>query len=151
MIKKRVSQYVFFCSITLFIVVVMLSCGNNKMQLIAKKWKIETINIPGQDSMVAKMDSAKKAFVQAELKQMKDSTSFIFTKDGKFIFDLGNTKSEGKFKFSKDEKQIITKADNDKKEESVIVDTLTKDKLVLKQKDYSGNEITMTLVPADKE
>ncbi|MEY4875170.1 MAG: hypothetical protein RL708_319 [Bacteroidota bacterium] len=150
MIKKRVSLYVFFSSIALFIIIAMLSCGNNKIDLISKKWKIENIIIPGQDSMIAKMDSAKKVSVQADLKRMKDSTSFIFTKEGNFVFDLGNTKSEGKFQFSKDEKQIITKVNNEKKEESVIVDTLTKDKLVLKQKDYSGNEIIMILVPSEK-
>ena len=59
--NKQISKSVFIFSIALFFVFAILSCGNKNMELIAKKWKLEKIEMPGQDSMIAKMDSVSAA------------------------------------------------------------------------------------------
>lgn len=133
-----------------FAVLTFLACNKSKKELIVNKWKIQEIIIPGQDEMIAKMDSAQKASTIAELKQMKDNTTFIFNKDSTYEFDLGYTKAEGIYTISSDEKKILTKAKGESKAESVFIDTLTNDKLVIKQKDYTGKEITIKLVHKNK-
>ena len=73
------------------------------------------------------------------------------TKEGKYTLDMGFAKSEGTFKISDDGKNLITKEvrdGKDGKEETMGILTLTADKFVSTQKDPSGKEVTMTLVPA---
>jgi len=144
--KIKTSKYLLICSILFFATITFLACNKSKKELIVNKWKIEEIIIPGQDEMIAKMDSAQKASTIAELKQMKDNTTFIFNKDSTYEFDLGYTKAEGIYTISSDEKKILTKAKGESKSESVFIDTLTNNKLVIKQKDYTGKEITIKLV-----
>jgi hypothetical protein len=146
MTKKKISKYLLLCSITFFAVTVFLACNHTKKELIVNKWRIEEIIVPGQNEMIAKMDSAQKASTLADLKQMKDNATFIFNKDSTYVFDLGYTKAEGVYKLSDDEKKILTKAEGESKSESVFIETLTKDKLTIKQKDYTGKEITIKLV-----
>jgi hypothetical protein len=76
--KIKTSKYLLICSIIFFATITFLACNKSKKELIVNKWKIEEIIIPGQDEMIAKMDSAQRASTIAELKQMKDNTTFIF-------------------------------------------------------------------------
>ena len=147
--NKQVSKSVFIFSIALFFVFAILSCGNKNMELIARKWKLEKMEIPGQDSMVAKMDSSEKAMYVEGMKQMIEKSAFVFTKEGKFTVDMGFAKSEGTFKISDDGKSLITKeSGKEAKEETMSIIALTTDKLVASQKDPSGKPVTMTLIPA---
>ena len=82
--NKQISKSVFIFSIALFFVFAILSCGNKNMELIAKKWKLEKIEMPGQDSMIAKMDSVSKSMYDSMMKQMIEKSSFVFTKEGKY-------------------------------------------------------------------
>jgi hypothetical protein len=144
--KTNISKYLLVCSILFFVTIAFLACNKSKKELIVNKWKIEEIIIPGQDEMISKMDSAQKASIIAELKQMKDNTTFVFNKDSTYEFDLGYTKAEGIYMISNDEKKILTKANGESKSESVFIDTLTNERLIIRQKDYSGKEITIKLV-----
>ena len=150
--NKQITKSVFIFSIALFSVFTILSCGNKNMQLIAKKWKLEKMDIPGQDSMIAMMDSAQRPMVQEMMKQMIEKSSFVYTKDGKFTVDMGFAKQDGTFKISDDGKTITTtevKEGKEGKPETMNIETLSDDKLVLGQKDpASGKTIKMFLIPA---
>jgi Lipocalin-like domain len=137
-------------SVALFISfsAIMFSCGNKNMEYVSKKWKLDKMEIPGQDSMIAKMDSTQRSLYESMMKQVKEKSSFIFGKDGKYTVDMGYTKEEGTFKFSDDGKTMLTKDAKGDKEQSVNVVELTADKFVSSQKDPSGKTITMYLVPA---
>jgi hypothetical protein len=149
--NKQISKSVLIFSIALFSVFAILSCGNKNMELIAKKWKLEKMEMPGQDSMIAKMDSMSRAMYDSMMKQMIEKSSFAFTKEGKFTVDMGFAKSEGTFKISDDGKSLTTKEMKDGKEgkeEIMTIVVLSNDKFVSTQKDPSGKLVTMTLVPA---
>ncbi len=121
------------------------------MELIAKKWKLEKMEMPGQDSMIAQMDTTQRNMYNAMMTQMIEKSSFTFTKEGKFTVDMGFAKSEGTFKISDDGKSLTTKEMKDgkeSKEEMMTIVTLSNDKFVSTQKDPSGKSVTMTLVPA---
>ena len=119
------------------------------MELIAKKWKLEKMEMPGQDSLIAQMDTTQRNMYNAMMKQMIEKSSFTFTKEGKFTIDMGFAKSEGTFKISDDGKSLLTKGNNSKdaKEETMTIVILSNDKFVSAQKDPSGKLVTMTLVP----
>jgi uncharacterized membrane protein YgaE (UPF0421/DUF939 family) len=102
MINKQVSKAILGVSVVFLAVATIFSCKQSNIDLISNKWKIEEIEISGQTEMLSKMDSSAKANYQKQMDDMKKNTSFIFTKDGKFEFDLGASKSSGIFKFTKD-------------------------------------------------
>ncbi len=149
--KKKLSQVLLVSSLAIFVVISIVSCGNKNVELISKKWKIESMNIAGQDSELAHMDSMRRAMYESMMTQMKEKSSFSFSKDGKFTVDMGFAKSDGTFKISEDGKTLTTTEMKDGKpgkEESITIGELTADKFVMVQKDPSGKDVTVTLVPA---
>lgn len=149
--KKQISRYVFISSVALFIAIAIISCGNKNLELLAKTWKLEKMEIPGQDSMIAKMDTTQRVMYESMMKQMIEKSSFAFTKEGKFVVDMGFAKSEGTFKLSDDGKKLTTtetKEGKPGKEESITVQELSATKFVMAQKDPMGKEVILTLVPA---
>ncbi|MEY2828200.1 MAG: hypothetical protein RIQ33_58 [Bacteroidota bacterium] len=146
MINKQVSKAILAVSIVFLMVVTIFSCKPSNIDLISNKWKIEQIDVSGEAKMLSKMDSLGKANYQKQMDEMKKNTSFTFTKDGKFEFDLGSSKSSGIFKFTKDGSKIITKSIDQQKEESVDVELLNNEKMILKQKDAVGSVVKMTLI-----
>jgi hypothetical protein len=149
--KKKISVVVFTASIAIFIALSIASCGNKSKDNIAQNWKLESMNIPGQDSLIASMDSAQRPMYQAMMKQMIEKSAFNFTKDGKFTVDMGFVKSEGTYKISDDGQHLSTTEmmeGKPSKAETVDIAELTATKFVMKQKDPSGKVVTMTLVPA---
>ena len=149
--KKKLSQILLVSTLAIFTVIGIVSCGNKKVEMISKKWKMESMNIAGQESMIASMDSTSRAMYENMMVQMKEKASFTFTKDGKFTVDMGFAKSDGTYKISDDGKTLTTTDMKDGKagkEETMTIETLAADRFVMKQKDPSGKDVTLTLVPA---
>lgn len=149
--KKKLSQILLVSALAIFTVIGIVSCGDKNVDMISKKWKMKSMDIDGQASMLASMDSTSRAMYENMMVQMKEKASFTFSKDGKFIVDMGFAKSDGTYKISKDGKTLTTvdmKDGKAGKEETMSIEVLSADKFVMKQKDPSGKDVTLVLVPA---
>ena len=112
--------------------------------MIARKWKLEKMDSPFQDSMLAKMDSIGKVENELGMKQAIETSSTTFFKDGKFNDDFGFAKVEGTFRISDDGKKLLLKPTKETAEESLEIVELTDNKLVVSQTDNNHVSIVNT-------
>ncbi|TAF63337.1 MAG: hypothetical protein EAZ55_14200 [Cytophagales bacterium] len=125
---------------------IAVSCGGDAKSTIAKKWKISDFEAPQMKEQMEKASAEEKKMMEEMLKEIKDKSSFEFTKDGKFTISMSVMGAENKTAgtWELKDKKLVTKDDKGKESEIEVVE-VSGSKLVLKDKDG----IKMTLVPAE--
>ncbi len=129
--------------------IIMVSCGHNPEKLIARKWKLNSFFLEGQDTIEAKLDSASRAMSQEYYKNMLASSYYTFDSKGTYQVDLNFLKETGTWKINKDNNTLITtKTENDQAEkvETSTIDSLTESVLILSTEFANNRKATLRFV-----
>lgn len=137
----------------------LVSCGgNNTSKMLVKKWQLESIKSDAMDKQMAALkqqvdttkDSTMKAMLQSEVKMMNDgmesmkNVTMEFKADGSAETVMGGAKGEdakpekSNWTVSADSKKLMLSKDGGKKTDTMDINEVSEDKLVLAMKGGQG-------------
>lgn len=147
--------------------VAMVSCGGNKTkEMLAKKWQLSEFKSADFDKQMADMkaladttkDSAMKAMYMMNLENLPKmleamkATTFEYKPDGNFEASIAGMSEQpmavkGTWKLSEDSKSLI-QTDDKQKSDSMTIETIEAEKLVVSSSMGGGSKATISFVPA---
>ena len=121
------------CLTGMALFIISCSSGPTAEELIAKEWKLKTLNVKNQPPPPP---------------EIMANSIFIFQKNGRYEILLGDVE-RGTWKLSDDKKVLITTPDGQMMEQQIDVTELKSDHLLLTN-NSSASPVTMELVPLQK-
>ncbi len=140
------------------------NCGSGgASKMIAKKWQFESMKSDAMDKQMAAVkqqmdttkDSATRAMLQSNLKMVDEMMSSMksmtleYKADGTYeeaATAMGQSQTEkGKWSVSADGKKLMQTPDGKDKTDTLDINTISDDQLVLGHKEQTGGNMSMTM------
>ncbi len=123
---------------TTLIIILLASCQKEPQEQIIGSWEVVNVNSS------AKMSKKEKMFFASENKKLKDSTTYIFSKQN-MILKYGNQTLNWNYSIIKQDSTLILNINNQSQNQNYKIKEITDDKLILERNIYDQYTVTKTL------
>lgn len=139
----------------LFCAVAITSCNQKKEKVIARKWKVETVNFMNPkdpNATTDNLDAGSEDHMQSMITDMVKKTTYDFHEDGTYEVSTGTFTNKGKWELKEDGTKLvftnIEEGEKDEKVNPITIEELNDDKLImLLTNDQTSMNMKLELIP----